>query len=1175
MRRRYILLCICSCVAVALCWAGSVTVGDPGNPTALQPGDQGDDQKVTPYDTRASLPEPPPGPRAGGDTCGTATGIALLPYTDDGTTAGFIDDYDEACPYTGSTSPDVVYVYTPSVDECVEISLCDPAGTTNYDTKLYVYEDTCASPYHACNDDNCSTPVNYVSELSDNYDGCVCMRAGHDYYIIVDGYGGGSGDYTIDVDNCADMSCCADPTGACCVDGSCDATNTELECDALGGYWGEGQACPAFICPPLCPENTLFGQLAHGPDEGWSFANADEAGPYLVQENFSGVIGDICDLHWWGINAWNDGVDWFACVKSPDQYYVKFYTDAGGAPGTEVCSYTLTPTKTDTGILYASTYPMYEYDTTLSSCCALTDGWVSIQGVDAGQDCWFLWASSSEGDNESLQNGTGTGFDRGMCLTGASGEQYGACCDDSTSICLDDPPVPQSACEAPKRFVADALCADLDPPCGEGACCDPSTGGCTVETEADCDALHGPGQWIEGQGCDPNPCPQPAPENDECADAEVLCCGKTLTGTTTGATASDPAVPPCVVTPTNDVWYTFVGNGRWVTIETCGSAIDTLLAIYCGDTCNDLVCVDGNDDSCGTQSSVTLCTVPFKRYFVNVSGYNGAEGAIQVSMICGAPCNCVICPHDSTTPEDEPCGDDSNGGCNSTPEAFDTLICDETVCGTAWADGGSRDTDWYEFTLDDWYDVTWSASVEFPAILYLLTRDCASTTLLAEGDAGPCETGATATVTLGPGTYVAFISTGDLSAAMYDGWPCVDEECRQFANEYMATLTCAPIAGGGVCCESDGTCHDVLGGAEDCDTWPGSTFIPGVNCTESPCPTPGDDCTSPFTASIGLSDLPYTNTNTNCGRGDVYDDPSTTHCLYYYDSGEDMIYEFTVTEAMDVDVTLDPKGTTYSGVALGIACPPTDDCITAAYDSSGDPKTTDCVHLEPGTYYIQVDTWSTPDCIPDFDLTIDACVVPVGRCCLDPWPTCEDLTAAECANSNGVWDETLDCTTPCPAPLANDDCADATVVTDGTPAAEGDNCDAGDDDAEASCQSNSNKDVWFEYTATCTGIVTVDTENSGQSDTVLSVYDSCGGTELQCDDDGGTSFLSSASFNATQSVTYYIRLASYSSGCGDYDLNIGCVVPVSEPPGPSMDAIEIIRPIGTPPVEVPTPEGRR
>ena len=49
---------------------------------------------------RAATPSPP---RPSSRPCPSATA---------GTTAGYIDDYDEVCPYTGATAPDVVYQYT-------------------------------------------------------------------------------------------------------------------------------------------------------------------------------------------------------------------------------------------------------------------------------------------------------------------------------------------------------------------------------------------------------------------------------------------------------------------------------------------------------------------------------------------------------------------------------------------------------------------------------------------------------------------------------------------------------------------------------------------------------------------------------------------------------------------------------------------------------------------------------------------------------------------------------------------------------------------------------------------------------------------------------------------------------------------------------------------------------
>lgn len=129
----------------------------------------------------------PPPSRQGGEDVGTAVVIGGFPFTDNGTTSGYTDDYDEACPFTGSTSPDVVYSYTPTEPLLVTLDLCD----SDYDTKLYVYENTVGNNI-ACNDDGCP---GFRSILYD-----VPMNPGNTYYIIVDGYGGANGDYILHAD---------------------------------------------------------------------------------------------------------------------------------------------------------------------------------------------------------------------------------------------------------------------------------------------------------------------------------------------------------------------------------------------------------------------------------------------------------------------------------------------------------------------------------------------------------------------------------------------------------------------------------------------------------------------------------------------------------------------------------------------------------------------------------------------------------------------------------------------------------------------------------------------------------------------------------------------------------------------------------------------------------------
>ncbi len=122
--------------------------------------------------------------RQGGDTLAEAVPIPL-PYVGTGTTAGFVDDYDEVCPYTGSTSPDVVYSMTPEEDALVDIDMLG----SSYDTKIYVYDEDLNLV--DCNDD---FHPDYTSKLTQ-----LPFVGGMLYYLVIDGYGGDSGDYLVTI----------------------------------------------------------------------------------------------------------------------------------------------------------------------------------------------------------------------------------------------------------------------------------------------------------------------------------------------------------------------------------------------------------------------------------------------------------------------------------------------------------------------------------------------------------------------------------------------------------------------------------------------------------------------------------------------------------------------------------------------------------------------------------------------------------------------------------------------------------------------------------------------------------------------------------------------------------------------------------------------------------------
>ncbi|MGB2986771.1 MAG: hypothetical protein WBE26_12930, partial [Phycisphaerae bacterium] len=168
-----------------------------------------------------------------------------------------------------------------------------------------------------------------------------------------------------------------------------------------------------------CPPDSLFEQPVQ--TSGWSAGVSEQSLGWLRYESFSGVVEPICDIHWWGIDLAWDG-DWVECTENPMPFEIRFYQDAGGLPGAEVCSYTATVT--GDFVMVTGGRDLWEYDVEFDDCCDLTDGWVSIQG-GGDPDCYFLWMSSDVGDASNcfddgiaIQCGPPDhGYDLSLCLT--------------------------------------------------------------------------------------------------------------------------------------------------------------------------------------------------------------------------------------------------------------------------------------------------------------------------------------------------------------------------------------------------------------------------------------------------------------------------------------------------------------------------------------------------------------------------------------------------------------------------------------------------------------------------------------------------------------------------------------------------------------------------------------
>ena len=218
-------------------------------------------------------------------------------------------------------------------------------------------------------------------------------------------------------------------------------------------------------------------------------------------------------------------------------------------------------------------------------------------------------------------------------------------------------------------------------PCDIQACCFPD-GTCQQLDAFYClsqgGTPQGPGAVcqgdLNGNGVD-DLCEAAPPANDDCANAQELppLLPAVVAFDTTEATDDNP--PACGLSqgqPYKNVWFKLTGTGRLITAETCGAGttFDTTMAVYTGD-CAGLVCVAGNDDACGLQSRVAWCSEAGTVYYITVGGFGPtAFGAGQLSVSEGGLCATDLSCPPNALPENEPCGERLNDGCNVDPPTF-------------------------------------------------------------------------------------------------------------------------------------------------------------------------------------------------------------------------------------------------------------------------------------------------------------------------------------------------------------------------------------------------------------------------------------------------------------------------------------------------------------------------
>jgi hypothetical protein len=141
------------------------------------------------------------------------------------------------------------------------------------------------------------------------------------------------------------------------------------------------------------------------------------------------------------------------------------------------------------------------------------------------------------------------------------------------------------------------------------------------------------------------------PINDSCAGAQLIPNSGTYPFNTCLATDDLNPTPTC---PNHkNVWFYYEPNcDGEVWVNTCGSSFDTVLEVYSGADCNNLVYVDCNDNASagpcvGQKSFLTFTAALGTRYYIRVGGATvGDSGAgkltVQGPFPSGPMCSPVI-----------------------------------------------------------------------------------------------------------------------------------------------------------------------------------------------------------------------------------------------------------------------------------------------------------------------------------------------------------------------------------------------------------------------------------------------------------------------------------------------------------------------------------------------------
>jgi hypothetical protein len=294
--------------------------------------------------------------------------------------------------------------------------------------------------------------------------------------------------------------------------------------------------------------------------------------------------------------------------------------------------------------------------------------------------------------------------------------------------------------------------------------------------------------------------------NDLCAGAIPLTCGVDVVGSTGPATNTGaPNVCPAGAGDIG-VWYSIVGDGQFVTLSTCGSAIDSrIMVVSSANGCaGPYTCVvsennDNTTEGCGLlnadDASVQFETTPGTQYYVYITAAgldtdgDGVNDLTEGAFILSYSCQSII----------EGCLDAC--ACNYDPAAnVDAGNCDFFSCAQCAAGENAFRIDMTDTFGDGWNNNTYTITDLSGAVVAQGDLDNANCT---DGESAGfdvfCLADGCYTITAGGGAFPNEI-----------GWSITDASGAVViaAVSPNADATFSFTIGGGVCgCTDDGACN--------------------------------------------------------------------------------------------------------------------------------------------------------------------------------------------------------------------------------------------------------------------------------------------------------------------------------------------------------------------------------